>query len=238
MERWPVGSGINVGFPVAEAEAFWQLPLQMARSIQVILLAGVSAFLAACGTEGGDATPAAAPAAAAQQGFQQKSGDLFDDDSDKMIGRYAKTNPTMQRGGEKPAAEGSVGQNKYFEGEIAKRDFAAKDYTKKSFWGSKDYAKKVYGGDTDGSRFQQGSRFNGKGARENTMASSASGSRFATGTHATGAAREGNQSNISKVSDAKTAARQSSFQQPEITDWKNQRGLTIDDTKSMLGRSQ
>lgn len=205
----------------------------MVRPIQVFLLAGMSAFLSACGNEGGEASSATP---APQQGFQQKSGDLFDDDSDKMIGRYAKTNPTMQKGGEKPAMEGGVGENKNFEGEIAKRDFAAKDYTKKSFWGSKDYAKKVYGGDMDGSRFQQGSRFNSQGARENTMASSASGSRYATGAHATSAAREGGQSNISKFSDAQTDSRQGSFQQPEITDWKNQRGLTVDDTKGMLGR--
>ncbi|MFC7336097.1 hypothetical protein ACFQY0_02820 [Haloferula chungangensis] len=193
----------------------------------------MSAFLAACGNEGSEA---AAPAPAPQQGFQQKSGDLFDDDSDKMIGRYAKTNPMMQKGGEKAAEEGSVGANKFFEGEIAKRDFAAKDYTKKSFWGSKDYEKKIYGGDTDGSRFQQGSRYNSQGALENTMTSSASGSRYATGTHATGAAREGGESNVTKYSNAHVDARQSSFEQPEITDWKSQRGLTIDDTKSMLGR--
>jgi hypothetical protein len=210
----------------------------MEGSIQVVLLAGMTAFLASCGNDGSEAgTSTAVATAETQQGFQQKSGDLFDDDSDKMIGRYAKTNPMMQRGGEKPAEEGSYGANKFFDGEIAKREFASKDYTKKSFWGSKDYAKKVYGGDTDGSQFQKGSRFNSQGAPEGGMTSADSGSRYATGRHATSAAREGGKSNISKVSDAATDSKRSSYKQPEITDWKNQRGLTIDDTKSMLGRS-
>ena len=208
---------------------------QMVRSLQVIMVASAALFLVSCGNDASEAT-SSAPAAATQDGFQQKSGDLFDDDSDKMIGRYAKTNPMMQNGGEKPAEEGSVGANQYFEGEFAKRDFAAKDYSKKSFWGSKDYAKKVYGGDTDASRFQKGSRFNSKGAAEGALVSSDSGSRFDTSSHATGAARESSQSNISKYSDAKTDARRSSYKQPEITDWRNQRGLSIDDTKSMLGR--
>lgn len=154
-----------------------------------------------------------------------------------MINRYAKTNPLMQKGGEGPAAENLDRSNKYFNGEIAKREFAAKDYSKKSFWGSKEYAKKVYGGPTDGNHLMKGSRYNSQGARENTMVSSESGSRFGTSTHATGAAREAGTSNISKNSDAKTDARRKSFVQPEITDWKNQRGLTIDDTRSMLGRS-
>lgn len=205
----------------------------MVRPKQVFLLAGVAAFLASCGNQGADVATTAPPP---KNGFEQKSGELFDDDSDKMIGRFAKTNPTMQKGGDKPAKEGVNRQNTYFEGELAKREFAAKDYTKKSFWGSKDYAKKVYGGDTDGSRFQKGSRFNSQGAREGGMASAESGSRYGTSQHATGAAREGSKSNISKRSDANTDSRRSSYVQPEITDWRNQRGLTIDDTRSMLGR--
>jgi hypothetical protein len=153
-----------------------------------------------------------------------------------MINRYAKTNPLMQKGGEGPAAENLDRANKYFSGEIAKREFAAKDYSKKSFWGSKEYAAKVYGGETDGNHFAKGSRYNSQGARENTLVAPDSGSRFGTSTHATGAARENRTSNISKYSDAETDSRRKSYVQPEITDWKNQRGLTIDDTKSMLGR--
>lgn len=192
-------------------------------------------LLASCGSEDGVAETATPPP---QNGFEQKSGELFDDDSDKMIGRYAKTNPLMQKGGEKPAEESAVGENRFFEGELAKREFAAKDYTKKAFWGSKDYAKQVYGGNTDGSRFQQGSRFDSQGAREGSMTSAQSGSRYATTQHSTGAAREAGRAKLSKVSDARTDARRESYRQPEVTDWREQRGLTIDDTRSMLGRSE
>lgn len=192
------------------------------------------AALVSCGNDGQEAS---APAAAPQQGFAMKSGELFDDDSDKMIGRYATTNPLMEKGGQKQAGEGENRANRLFEGEFAKREFAAKDYTKKSFWGSKEYAKQVYGGNTDGSRFQQGSDFGSKGAREGGRTSRASGERFATGTHATGAAREAGHAGIRSVSDAETDSRRRTYIQPSITDYRNQRGLTIDDTRSMLGRS-
>jgi hypothetical protein len=206
----------------------------MVRRLQFILLAGSAGFLISCGNESSESASATP---APQQGFQQKSGDLFDDDSDKMINRYAKTNPLMQKGGEQAAKEGVNRDNRYFEGELAKREFEAKDYTKKSFWGTKDYAKQVYEGPTDGSRFMKGSSFNTQGgARENTMVSPDSGSAFATGRHKTGAARENETSNISKTSDANTDSRRKVFVQPEITDWRDQRGLTIDDTRSMLGR--
>jgi hypothetical protein len=206
----------------------------MAGLTRLLMIAGVAMCFVSCGNEG-ETTASATPAP--KEGFEQKSGDLFDDDSDKMINRYAKTNPMMQKGGEGPAAEGVNRENRYFEGEIAKRDFATKDYSKKSFWGSKEYAAKVYGGPTDGNHFAKGSRYNSQGASENTLVSPDSGSRFGTGTHSTGAARESSQSNISKYSDANTDSRRKSFVQPDITDWKSQRGLTIDDTKSMLGRS-
>ncbi|MGB6221000.1 hypothetical protein [Haloferula sp.] len=206
----------------------------MLRCFQGFVLLFLASLLSSCGSEDGVAESATPPP---RNGFEQKSGELFDDDSDKMIGRYAKTNPMMQNGGDKPAEESAVGENRFFEGELAKREFAAKDYTKKSFWGSKDYAKQVYGGNTDGSRFQQGSRFDSQGAPEGGLTSAQSGSRYATTQQVTGAAREAGNANISKVSDAKTDARRESYRQPEIRDWREQRGLTIDDTRSMLGRS-
>jgi len=206
----------------------------MVRLIQILFLAGTAVLLVSCGNEGDETASTTAPP---QNGFKQKSGELFDDDSDKMINRYAKKNPMMQKGGDKPAEEGLNRDNQFFEGEFAKREFASKDYSKKSFWGSKDYAKKVYGGDTNGSRFQKGSRFSSKGAKEGGLVSDASGSRFGTNRHATGAARESGRANISRTSDAKTDSKRKSYKQPKITDWRDQRGLTIDDTRRMLGRN-
>lgn len=207
----------------------------MVRYFQAILLSGAMSILAACGTGDAGADAATAPD---QKGFQMKSGEMFDDDSDKMIGRYAKTNPAMQKGEAGPADESSVGGNTFFQGEFAKRDFAAKDYSKKAFWGSKGYAAKVYGGTTDGNHLRKGARANfAPGASEGGLASSASGSHFETSRRTSRAAREGGSSGFSKRSDSVTDSRRKSYEQPQITDWRNQRGLTIDDTKSMLGRS-
>ncbi|MEM1084738.1 MAG: hypothetical protein AAGI48_11570 [Verrucomicrobiota bacterium] len=221
-------------FPIAITGGFCQGPRPMADFHRMAMLAGLSILIASCGNEGGDVvdTPPV------QEGFQQRSGEMGDDDWDKIADRFGGDNPRMRNGQFEGADEASVGGNQYFQGEMAKREFAAKDYRNKAFWGSKDYQQKVYGGPTDGSRFQKGSRLNGKGAREGSLASTATGAAYSTGSYATGGAREEGQAGIGRSSDPKVDARRRSFKEPPITDWRNQRGLTIDDTRSMLGRGE
>lgn len=114
-------------------------------------------------------------------------------------------------------------------------EYKAGDYKKKSWWGGKEYERPVYQGNTDGSRFQQTSRLQGQGAREAATAADIPRT-YQTDGYATGAAREAGAAAIPKPSDAETDIRRDVFSQPEVVDWRQQRALSIEQSKGILGR--
>jgi len=127
-------------------------------------------------------------------------------------------------------------ESAYFKGDVDKKEYGGKkDYSKKSWWGDTRYESKSYEGNTDASRFQTASRYQGSGARESGSAADLPDS-YKTGTYGTGAAREAGKSNISKTSDAETDIRRRVFPKPAITNWGEQRQMSVEDTKSFLGR--
>lgn len=121
----------------------------------------------------------------------------------------------------------------------AKKDFKKQayktgDYAKKSWWGNKEYDRQSYAGKTDGSRFEKTSALQDKGAREaNTTAKIPD--NYPTGDYATGPARETKSKPIAKPSNALIDKRKKVFQQPEIIDWREQRTLSLDQSKGILG---
>ncbi len=125
--------------------------------------------------------------------------------------------------------------SKYFKGDYAKKDFKTNDYSKKSWWGDTQYESKKYEGDTDGSRFQTSSKFQGAGAREANTAADLPGN-YKTGNYATSSAREATSRRIDKPSDAETDIRRRVYSAPSVVDWKEQRGMSVSDTKGFLGR--
>lgn len=129
----------------------------------------------------------------------------------------------------------SKGKSPYFQGEYAKKSYQTGDYAKKSWWGNKDYGSKPYAGDTDGSRFQKSSRHDQQRARE-TGAAADLPDAYQTGAYATGAAREAGRAGIKKPSDTETDIRRRVYQAPEIIDWKEQRSLSLEQSKGILGR--
>ncbi|GAA5483738.1 hypothetical protein [Haloferula sargassicola] len=153
----------------------------------------------------------------------------------KTLEDFGTYNPNYSGGARKSAMENSQA-NSMYEGELSKREFVAKDYAKKSFWGTKDYAKQVYGGDTDGSRFMTAAREGSSGAREGAMVSRDSGRNYTTDAIGTGAAREAGMEGIATTSDAETDLRRRVWKQPEIRDYRSERSLTVEETNSMLGR--
>jgi hypothetical protein len=197
--------------------------------------------LVACSGTGGDAAaPAASPDPVA--GTKIKTGDWFDDDRDKIASKYGSMNPKMTKDGQMVAGEGKnfdgfKRDNPEFKGRWEGKDYKAGDYRKKSWWGDKDYVTKVYGGNTDASALHKDSRFNGRAAGEGAMAARDSGKTYDTGAYETGRAREdGSGQAISKVSDAETDERRRVFTDPEIVPWKQQNGVTIEQTKNAMGR--
>lgn len=131
----------------------------------------------------------------------------------------------------------SQGASPYFNNKsnYNQQTYQAGEYSKKSWWGNKDYGRKSYAGDTDGSRFQKGSRLQGQSARE-TGGSADIPDAYQTGGYATSAAREAGARDITKPSDAETDIRRRVYKQPEIIDWREQRSLTLEQSKGILGR--
>lgn len=118
---------------------------------------------------------------------------------------------------------------------FAKKDYKTGDFAKKSWWGNKEYDRQSYKGDTDGSRFQKSSALQGEKAPEAGDAAKIPGP-YQTDTYATGAAREAGNTAIKKPSNDMVNSRQKVFQQPEIIDWREQRNLSLDQSKGILGR--
>jgi hypothetical protein len=188
-------------------------------------------LLASCGTDSGSE---AAVGPQPQQAYRVKSGDAGDDDFGRIQDKYGAINHRVASGG---SADEAAQMNAQFEGELARHEFAAKNYEKKSFWGSRDYEKKVYGGDLgDGNQFRKGAREGVQMAREGTMMSREDARAFATREVETGAAREAGRSPVRTPSDAESDIRRRVYKQPEVLDLNSQRALTVEDTRRMLGR--
>jgi hypothetical protein len=129
----------------------------------------------------------------------------------------------------------SQGRSPYFQNQYGKKEFNAPTQSKKSWWGNKDFNPKAYAGNTDGSRFQKPSQWAGKGARESNDAARIPGP-YQTGTYQTEAAREAGKNSLKKPSDAETDLRRNVYAQPEIIDWRQQRALSVEQSKGIMGR--
>jgi hypothetical protein len=154
---------------------------------------------------------------------------------DEKNGYQKDANGNWQAQAEKRSSFEAKGPSAYFKGDYAKKDYKTTNYSKKSWWGNKDYQTKEYAGSTDGSRFQKSSPLNGKSAR-NTGKSANLTKAYKTGDYATKSAREQDTKNIKKFSDTETDIRRKVYPTPDIIDWTQQRSLSIDQSKGILGR--
>ena len=128
----------------------------------------------------------------------------------------------------------SKGKSPYFEGSYQKKTYQTDTYSKKSWWGSKEYDHKTYEGNTEGKRFQKSSGFNGQDAHESNTAADIP-RPYQTGNYATHAARETRVGHLAKPTDTLTDIRRKVYPAPEIIDWKQQRSLSMEQSKGILG---
>ena len=154
---------------------------------------------------------------------------------DEKSGYKRDSNGNWEPQNDKRSPFESQGQDPNFAGKNFKaKAYKTGDYAKKSWWGNKEYDRKAYAGNTDAGRFQKASDLQGKGAREaNTTADIPN--RYKTGSYATNAAREASTRDIKKLSNDPIENRKKTFQQPEIIDWQEQRNLSLDQSKEILG---
>ena len=132
----------------------------------------------------------------------------------------------------------SQGESPYFKGGNSNqgKEYRTGDYARRSWWGNKDYKSGSYQGNTDANRFRQTSRLDGQGAPEAGRAAHGGDASYRTGGYRTGGARESSARRLDKPSDAETDVRRRVYQPPEIIDWSEQRKLSLEQSRGILGR--
>ena len=124
----------------------------------------------------------------------------------------------------------------YFKDKLATAErYKTDDYAKKSWWGSKGYGKKSYEGDTDGSRFRTEARQDGQVALDNGKAARTT-DPFKTNTLTYDSALESRNPGIDRPTNALIESERKTYKAPSVIDWKEQRSLDLDQSRSILGR--
>ncbi len=187
-------------------------------------------LLAACASDSGNnATPK-------PEGARIRTVDEWSADIAKDNGMIKGPDGNLIPKSNKRSSFESKGQDPNFAGKsFDKKQYKTGDYTKKSWWGNKEYDSKPYSGNTDGSRFQKASDLQGKGARESGSTAKIPDT-YKTDTYATNSAREAGKDQIAKPSNDRIENRREVSMQPEILDWREQRSLSVDQSRGILGR--
>lgn len=182
----------------------------------------------ACADKNGDPSR---PAASSPKGLQERlsgGGGYKQDENGQWVPKS-----------DKRSSYDSQRDSPYFKGTKEKKEYRTGDYAqKKSWWGSKEYGTKEYGGDTSESRFQnteanQNGKTawgDGKSARESGTFTTSS-SRLDNKT-----ARESGGTKIDRPLDAAVQSRRGVYKAPSVIDWREQRSMSMEQSKGILGR--
>ncbi len=122
---------------------------------------------------------------------------------------------------------------------LANREFAGKAYTpasvnKKSWWGNTEHSKQAYTGNTTTTQFNKSPNDAAKNAQEGGFRSLFSRKSVNTPRIASQTARESSTSGIARPRATQNESQRSSMEQADIIDWKEQRAMDVQDTKSWL----
>lgn len=182
-------------------------------------------LLASCGTDDKNKSTASTPAPRKGLMARMNEENGYKQDAEgNWVPRSDKRSPFE-----------SQGESNFAKKDFKKQEYKAGDYAKKSWWGNKEYDRKAYAGNTDGSRFQKDSGLDGKGAREASTTLDTP-DNYKTGEYATTTAREAGSKPISKSSNDMIENRRNDYEQPEIIDWREQRSMSMGQSKGILGR--
>ena len=151
------------------------------------------------------------------------------------MGKDADGNPTMN------SDKRSQFENK--NSNITKnRDFSGKDYTKKSYrkdrWGGNTaFKSKKYEGNTDANRYKKEPWFVKKQAKSFGTEARANNKKFLVNPFRSqkSSYKHGGRQ-IAKPESVLERNKRNALGQPTITNWKDQKGLSVKDTNGMLGR--
>ena len=127
----------------------------------------------------------------------------------------------------------NIGDSPYFSGAVEKKAYNTNDLSKKAWWGNKEVPRPAFATSADASGYHKDSNFNGEQAHLNHSLQTPN--RIQGNTYSTNTAREASSGHLDKPSDAETDVRRRVFVQPSIIDYKEQRKLSIEESKKMLG---
>lgn len=161
--------------------------------------------------------------------------DAWGKPSSYKLGKDEAGNPQMKS--DKRSSFEQVGANNIVSG----KNYRGQEYTKKSYrkdrWGGDSaFRTDSYHGAGKSSRYEKSPWFLQKQAGVQGQEASMGKKSFMTKLFGKKTAREAGVSELARPSDVETDVRRRVFKQPEITGWKNQSGLSVNDTNSLLGR--
>ena len=158
-----------------------------------------------------------------------------------LMDRYAMKKADMERDekGMFKAAKRSQfdGQKALaFGGGVGTASYRKKTFNTQGWSGNTTARTKSYGENTDGSRFQTASRFQGASAAQDGSRSRFDGSKARTSKYETGRAPEAGSKRLDKPTDSLTDFKRRVYPEPQIMTEAEYRALTVDQTRSILGR--
>ena len=126
------------------------------------------------------------------------------------------------------------GKSAYFDRKYEGKSFNTDSYAKKSWWGGKEMPHKAYQGKMEQIDHQD-ANIVGKPSVIRSKAYKTR-SHDQTGSYGTHAAIENEAGDLDKPSDAETDVRRKTPIKPKITDYDQQRAMSIEQSKSLLGK--
>ncbi|MCP5535586.1 MAG: hypothetical protein H7A51_05035 [Akkermansiaceae bacterium] len=164
----------------------------------------------------------------------QVKKDAWGRDERYTVGKDKDGNPVMKsdRRSSLEGKQSNIAAGRDFQG----KDYSTKSYRKKRWGGNTFFARKKYEGNTDASQYKKEPWFVQKQAAAAGQRAQADGKSYAVNPFKKSTAGEQGATRIAHTQDAETQVRRRVYKQPEITNWKDQKGLSVKDTNRMLGR--
>lgn len=187
----------------------------------IILVAGA---VVSCGTSGDGAAESSSGITPISQRLNQEQGYVRDADGNWI----PRNNRRSQY--DSIVATGAGQRNN-----SGNRRFKANEYQAAEWTRAQSAPPQGYTGNTDGSAFQTTAAAQGQKARQSGSRARTPGN-YKTGAYATGRSRENDVRPLDRPQNDRTE-NQRGFQDPlEIIDWRQQRDLSVDQSRSMLSR--
>lgn len=164
----------------------------------------------------------------------QVKKDVWGRDEGYSVGKDEDGNPVMKS--DKRSSFENKSSNITSNRDFSGKDYSTKSYRKERWGGDTTFDRKSFSGNTDVNRYKSEPLFVQKQADAAGQQANVRKKKFSFNPFRSKRASEQGVKRITTTEDAKISNRRQTYQQPDITDWKNQDGLSVGDTNRMLGR--